>query len=167
MIKINPTPNADSRSGGMNITIEQLEQSTADHIGHVQQGLMYFAKVIAVAGSMHDATKLQYMEDFHETITTQTPGEGVKASPWYKMHISRERHHLMSKAPDDVNLVDVLEYITDCVMAGMSRTGTVTKLELPDKLLQEAFQNTVEMLKGQVKIIDEEDTEDVDDDQTT
>lgn len=37
----------------------------------------------------------------------------------------RERHHLLSRTPEDVNLVDVFEYIADCVMAGMARTGEV------------------------------------------
>lgn len=64
------------------------------------------------------------------------------------------RHHL--NEPDgireDVNLVDVLDFIADCVMAGMARSGSVYPLELPNELLQKAFQNTVELLKSNVQV---------------
>ena len=74
------------------------------------------------------------------------------------MHITRERHHLLSNAPEDVNLIDVFEYICDCVMAGLARTGEVTPLHLPPEMLTAAFQNTVEMLKQEVVL--EEGTDD-------
>jgi len=54
--------------------------------------------------------------------------------------------------PADVNLLDVLEHITDCVMAGMARSGSVTPLCLPDEVLQKAFANTVELLKSRVVV---------------
>lgn len=155
MITINKTPNADSRAGGMEIDISDLERSTEDHIEHVAQGLTFFADKIMEAAGKHDYTKLANMEDFHHTITTLTPGNEVKASPWYKMHITKERHHLNSHVADDVNLVDILEFITDCVMAGMSRTGTLSDISVPAEVLQKAFNNTVDLLKSQVEVTDD------------
>jgi hypothetical protein len=54
--------------------------------------------------------------------------------------------------PEDVNLIDVLDMITDCVMAGMGRTGTVYPLNIPPEVLMKAFQNTVELLKSQIVV---------------
>jgi hypothetical protein len=53
-----------------------------------------------------------------------------------------------------VNLLDVLEYISDCVMAGMARSGSVYDLTMPPELLERAFKNTVDLLKSQVVISD-------------
>ena len=54
--------------------------------------------------------------------------------------------------PGDVNLIDVLDFVADCIMAGMARTGEVYPLELPDDLLKRAFDNTVSMLKAEVVV---------------
>lgn len=62
------------------------------------------------------------------------------------------RLKLFSLTPSDVNLIDVLDFIADCVMAGMGRSGSVYPLKLSPKLLERAFQNTVEMLKSQVVV---------------
>ncbi len=51
---------------------------------------------------------------------------------------------------EDVNLIDVLDFIADCVMAGMARSGSVYPLKLDAVILERAFQNTVEALKSNV-----------------
>ena len=47
--------------------------------------------------------------------------------------------------------------IVDCVMAGMGRTGSVYPLDIKSEVLMKAFQNTVELLKAHVVILDEGD----------
>ena len=54
--------------------------------------------------------------------------------------------------PADVNLIDVLEFVADCVMASMARSGSVYPLQLTPDVLERAFQNTVELLKSQVAV---------------
>ncbi len=54
--------------------------------------------------------------------------------------------------PLDVNLIDVLDFIADCVMAGMARSGSVSPLKLSPELLETAFQNTVVLLQRQVTV---------------
>ena len=54
--------------------------------------------------------------------------------------------------PDDVNLIDVLDWIADCVMAGMARSGNVYPLAVPPEVLARAVANTVEMLKAEVVV---------------
>lgn len=152
MITIRKDPKADSRAAGNDVTIYELEDATAAHIADVQQGLLYFAEKLNDAGWNHDWTKKAYLEEFHKEFTTLEPGEGFKKGKWYALHVDSERHHLLTKAPTDVNLLDVLEYIVDGVMAGMARSGSVYPITLPDDILQKAMTNTVEMLKAQVEL---------------
>ena len=56
--------------------------------------------------------------------------------------------------PQDVNLIDVLDMIADCVMAGMARSGSVYPLEIPLDVLRRAFDNTVDLLKVHVEVHD-------------
>ena len=51
-----------------------------------------------------------------------------------------------------MNLVDVLDFIIDCCVAGMARSGEVYPLNLPNALLQRAFNNTVDLLKENIEV---------------
>ncbi len=79
---------------------------------------------------------------------------GFAQTGWWDRHRRINRHHLGEQdgVPGDVNLVDVLDFIADCVMAGMGRSGSVYPLHLSPELLEQAFQNTVAMLKDQVVV---------------
>ena len=160
MIDIMLNPNADSRTALELASEESLMVATDEHISHVQQALAVFATMCQRAGYNHDFTKKAYSEEFYNELATLKPGDEFKNGKWYKLHISRERHHLLSKAPDDVNLVDVLEYISDGVVAGYARSGSVYDITIPDELLQKAFRNTVELLKSQVNLIKEDEADD-------
>ena len=155
-IEIKKSPNADSRTAKEGFTLEDLEQSTLNHISDVERALLRFELMLSAAGQNHDWTKRAYLEEFYSDMTKLKPGDDFKNGKWYQFHILNERHHLLSKAPDDVNLIDVLEYIADCVMAGLARSGEVSELVIPDELLQSAFKNTVELLKSQVKVVEDE-----------
>lgn len=148
MIEITKTLNADSRTARADISTDDLIHSTEDHIDHVRMGLLYFREKLLDAANDHDNTKLAHMNDFYEALTSGK----VKDSRWYRMHTTEERHHLLTKAPEDVNLIDVLEHMTDCVMAGMARSGEIYDIELSSELLQLAHKNTVELLKSQIKV---------------
>ena len=69
-----------------------------------------------------------------------------------KIHKRSERHHLNDYCPDDVNLIDVIEMIIDCICAGKARTGNVYPIEIKDELLQRAIKNTIEMLKESIEV---------------
>ena len=160
MIDIMLNPNADTRTAPEIPSEEALMAATDEHISHVQQALSIFANLLERSGEIHDFTKKAYSEEFYNELTTLKPGDEFKNGKWYKLHISRERHHLLSKAPDDVNLVDVLEYISDGVVAGYARSGSVYDITIPDELLQKAFRNTVELHKGQINLVKEEKADD-------
>lgn len=65
---------------------------------------------------------------------------------WYQLHVNTERHHLLSRCPEDVNLLDVVEIIVDCVCAGKTRSGEVRDLEISADILEKALKNTVKLV---------------------
>lgn len=72
------------------------------------------------------------------------------------MHVTTERHHLLSYCSDDVNIIDVLEMIVDCTLAGLTRSGTVRPVEIDSEILKKAVDNTVQLIKNMVEIVDQE-----------
>ena len=74
---------------------------------------------------------------------------------WSKLHYNvLERHHLKRHCPDDVNMLDVIEMICDCVAAGMARSGEVYDVDIPAEVLTKAVKITVELLKSHIQVID-------------
>jgi hypothetical protein len=150
MIYIKKSTTADTRTCDWSkVTKSDLILSTRQYISDVQKALDYFVGRLRICAENHDHTKLSHIDMFHKDFQT-----GFKTQLWYQMHKAIERHHIA--VPEgrrhDINLIDVLEYISDCVMAGMGRSGSVYDLELPDDVLQTTFKNTVELLKSQVVI---------------
>jgi hypothetical protein len=150
MIEIRKSPTADTRTCDWSkVTKEQLLQASQQHIEDVSQGMQFFMRKLQVAAVCHDNDKVFDITGFHQDFAT-----GFKQTAWWDNHRKISRHHLnvADGVPADVNLVDVIEHIVDCVMAGMARSGSVYDLKLPDELLQAAVRNTVELLKVNVAV---------------
>jgi len=153
MIVIHKSATADTRTCDFaNVSKATLIASSNQHIRDVQKGLDYFAMLLAEAGYRHDADKLTDIDGFHADFVT-----GFAQTGWWDRHRTLNRHHLLQPdgVPADVNLVDVLDRIVDCVMAGMGRSGSVYPLDIPQDVLRAAFNNTVELLKAQVVVVAE------------
>ncbi len=154
-IIIKNTQYADSRTAPEDITKEKLYDATEEHIKDVQKGMDFFSEKIHEAGLKHDFTKIAYFDEYAEDVLSEHTDEDFKKRPWYQRHIYEERHHLNADCPLDVNLFDVLEMISDCVMAGKGRFGRVTPeyLNLSDpSILIRAYYNTVKMLDDIVEV---------------
>jgi hypothetical protein len=152
MIIIKKSQTADTRTCDYaKVSKETLINSTIDHIEDVRDAMSYFGNMLLIASIKHDADKLSSIGQFHADFLT-----GFKEHSWWDNHKKITRHHLLDDAglPADVNLVDVLEMICDCVMAGMARSGSVYPLNIKPEVLMNAFQNTVELLKANVKVED-------------
>ena len=150
MITIEKSSVADTRTCDYTkVTKEELYQASYQHIDDVCKGLNFFEFKLREAATNHDPDKITDIDGFHRDFLT-----GFKNTTWWDAHRKLNRHHLTHEdgIPEDVNLIDVLDYIADCVMAGMGRSGSVYPLNLPDSLLQRAFQNTVTLLKNEVKV---------------
>jgi hypothetical protein len=151
MLQIKPSPTADTRTCDFaNVTKDTLLASSKQHIGDVRRALDFFMARVCEAGQNHDPDKITDIDGFHADFVT-----GFKQTAWWDRHRPLNRHHLMQAdgIPADVNLIDVLDFIADCVMAGMARSGSVYPLNLPPELLERAFQNTVEMLKSEIVVV--------------
>jgi len=154
MIQIHKSPTADTRTCDYaNVTKDQLRDSSLQHIEDVRSALTFFSASLRQAAVVHDWDKLVYRTWFHDDFIT-----GFKEHDWWDNHRKISRHHLAQEdgVPADVNLLDILEYIADCVMAGMARSGTVYELKMTPELLLTAFRNTVELLKDEVIVVDED-----------
>jgi hypothetical protein len=150
MITIKKSPTADTRTCDFTkVSRETLLESSIQHVRDVHAGLAFFAGLVTLAAGRHDFDKLSDIEGFHRDFVT-----GFAQTEWWDRHRQLNRHHLTNSdgVPVDVNLIDVLDFIADCVMAGMARSGTVYDLHLSPELLEAAFQNTVALLKLNVKV---------------
>jgi hypothetical protein len=150
IIEIEKSPTADTRTCDFaNTTKATLAESSRKHIADVGKALAFFALKITEAAAVHDYDKLTEIDKFHADFVT-----GFKATTWWENHRRIHRHHLgqADGVPQDVNLIDVLEFVADCVMAGMARSGEVYELKLPDSLLQTALANTTKLLQEQVTV---------------
>ena len=150
MINIHKSETADTRTCDFaNTTKETLLSSSRQHIGDIVKALAFFSGKLIEAAGEHDYDKLTAIDWFHSDFVT-----GFEKTGWWDNHRKIHRHHLSMPdgVPADVNLIDVLEYIADCVMAGMARSGTVYELKPDVELLTRAFRNTVELLKSQVVV---------------
>lgn len=65
-----------------------------------------------------------------------------------------ERHHLNDSVPDDVNLVDVLEMVIDCTVAGLARSGEVYDITIPEDVIKKAIDNTKNMIIENSEVVD-------------
>lgn len=154
-IVIRKSPTADTRTCDFaNVTERTLLNSSVQHIADVRRGLALFGAMLAEAATNHDTDKLTDIEGFHRDFVT-----GFKQTDWWDRHRKLNRHHLFQEdgVPADVNLIDVLDMIADCVMAGMARSGSVYPLAITDEVLRRAFDNTVEALKSHVVVEQESD----------
>lgn len=152
MIKILPSSTADTRSCDFaNVTKDTLLASSLQHIEDVGKALAYFGTILTYKASLHDYDKLTAIDWFHSDFKG-----GFKETGWWDNHRRIHRHHLAQEdgVPDNVNLLDLLEYIADCVMAGKARTGEVFPLVITTDVLQRAFTNTVELLKNEVEVVE-------------
>ena len=150
MIEIKKSPTADTRTCDFTkVTEEELYKSSVQHIQDVVDGLYFFRGLLADAATNHDHDKLTDIKGFHRDFVT-----GFKQTEWWDRHRQLNRHHLNMPdgVRDDVNLIDVLDYITDCVMAGMARSGEVYEIKISNELLMRAYWNTIELLKKEVKV---------------
>lgn len=151
MIVIRPSKTADTRTcDKTKVTKAELLASSVQHIGDVGKGIAFFAGQLTEAASIHDYDKLSGIDWFHADFTTDI----LKPDGWLQNHYRIHRHHLDKEGgcPENVNLIDVLEHIADCVMAGMGRAGDVWPIKLTDELLQRAVANTAALLKSNVQV---------------
>ena len=147
---IRRSPIADSRTCDYKqVTKEQLYHASEWHIIDIQNVMGLVMRMLDTAADVHDMDKLEDIEGFHSDFLTDFKERG-----WLRRHYASNRHHLSEPegVPEDVDLLDVLEHVVDCVVAGLARKGEVYPIDLPDELLQKAVANTVMMLQQHIAV---------------
>ena len=146
-ITIHKNPNGDTRTAPKDITFEQFQEANDSHIEDVKTVMCYMSIMIAEKGIKHDWSKKSQEEMFYrDFLATMNDGADFMSGEWYQLHVNSERHHLLSRCPEDVNLLDVVEMIVDCVCAGKTRSGEVRDLEISTDILEKALKNTVKLV---------------------
>lgn len=155
-IKIKHNTLGDTRTATKVPTFYEFVDANKDHVNDVENMMRELADDIIQRGSKHDSTKMfePGRSLFYRELCAKIEGkiDSFVDGEWYPMHCKTERHHLNEYCPDDVNLIDVLEMISDCVCAGMARSGNVYPIEIPSEILQKAVKNTVQICIDAVEV---------------
>ena len=147
--------NGDSRVATKVPTFSEFKDSNFEHRGNVRDMMFNFAEEIKWQGKNHDWTKVEepYQSMFYRDMCDTIEGRmKFEDGEWNKLHYATERHHLLRNVPDDVNLIDVIEMIADCVCAGMARSGEIRPLEIDESILMKAIDNTVKLMAEYVEL---------------
>ena len=143
----------DTRTARPDTSYDDFHTANLMHKSDVYRLMNLLANMIEDAGRMHDFTKIDsetaFFMDFQNAMAM---GSDFTKMPWYKSHIKNERHHLNANCPDDVNLIDVLEMMVDCLAAGAARSGGFSDVNLSDEILRKAYNNTLELIKESIII---------------
>ena len=152
-IVIKETHHCDTRALPKDVTIkkEDVKLDTELHIDAVKKCCDFIADKIKEQAKQHDHTKLENLDEFTADLNSRKQGNDFKSLKWWHKHLE-ERHHLNDRVPDDVNMIDVIEMICDCVSAGLARSGKVYDVDLPSEVLHKALKNTVDMLIDNIEV---------------
>lgn len=155
MVAIHKNPNGDTRTAPKGITFEQFQKANNSHIADVANVMFEIADKLKDNGCKHDYTKKSEEKLFYgDFIETMAGGLDFVSGDWYQFHVNTERHHLFSRCPDDVNLLDVIEMIVDCVCAGKTRSGEIRELEISTDILEKALKNTVKLVDDMTYVVE-------------
>ena len=154
VVEINKLPNTNSREAKKgNISFEDFSNEINIHREDVKNVLYFLASKLEEAGDKHDWTKKERERQFYDSFTAaKEKGLDFKKDAWYKYHVTTERHHIASHVAKDINLIAVIEMISDCCCAGLARSGEIRDIELKPDVLMKAFNDTVQLTKDSIKL---------------
>lgn len=142
----------DTRTATVIPTREEFDKANISHVKDVCNVMDALVEIIQQRAKRHDYTKFTDADNFYRQLCyyIDNKNEDFTSSSWYKQHVTKERHHLNANCPSDVNLIDVLEMIVDCVVACMARTGEVQPISIIPAVLDKAVQNTASLIQGMI-----------------
>ena len=146
----------DTRTANRKPSFDEFQAANGSHMVDVQDVMFEIAKLIKKAGIEHDYTKLTYEAEFYTDFCKVLDGSTEKFTDmeWYQKHIKEERHHINSRCPEDVDLIDIIEHIVDCCCAGKTRSGYISPVVIDPEILQKAVENTVKLIDNNTRIVE-------------
>ena len=154
-IIIKKSHNADTRTAEGEVTKEDLLVNSRNHIEDVRAVGKFMTDMLAKNIAAHDYTKVDDIDLFYSDFVRARKGEEFTELDWYQKHITKERHHIQAKCHADVNLLDILEMVIDCTVAGMARSGEVFPMELSSEVINLAMENTKQLILDKIEVSDE------------
>lgn len=155
-VYIKPNGNGDTRTANHIPTYKEVYEANEMHIADVNRIMNELGWELLHRGGKHDITKTVLSKMFyHDMVRTMKGDMKFEDGEWAKIHYfdSCERHHLHRHVPDDVNFIDILEMVCDCVCAGKARGGKdFVNVQLSDDIIVKAFYNTVELINEHVVV---------------
>ena len=158
-IVIKKNPNGDTRTAPKGIAIDDFILANDSHRKDVFNVMNALSNKVTEAGYKHDWTKTAHTKYeayengfYNDFVATQEGKLNFIEGDWYKMHVNTERHHLLAHCPEDVNLIDVLEMVVDCTVAGLARSGEVRPMEINSEILMKAVENTSKMIASMCEV---------------
>ena len=156
MIEIKRNPNGDSRTGNKNVSLDEFHKANVMHIADVYNIVDFLINILRNKARWHDYSKLEHEKLFYknylEAVNKEIPFE---ESEFYKLHLEVERHHPNKNLKDDVNLLDIIEMICDCIAAQAARNGSKPNdIPLDEGILELAYKNTIKYINDNITIKD-------------
>lgn len=146
----------DTRTTDRKPSFDEFTHANWQHREDVRIVMRGIADIITEAGLKHDYTKqtdvVQFYCDFCKVLDGST--EKFTDMDWYQTHIREERHHINSRCPDDVDLIDIIEHIVDCCCAEKTRSGYISPVVIDPGILQKAVENTVKLIDNNTRIVE-------------
>lgn len=146
----------DTRTANRKPSFDEFQAANGSHMTDVHDVMHEIAKLINKAGLEHDYTKKLYEPEFYADFCKVLDGSTEKFidMEWYHTHIRKERHHINSRCPDDVDLIDIVEHVVDCCCAGKTRSGYISPVVIDLEILQKAVENTVKLIDNNTRIVE-------------
>lgn len=156
VVEINKSPNADSRTADKSkVSFEEFSKSTDMHREDVKRVIYELACRLREIADKHDYTKKTSEQEYYDSyITAKKNGTDFHESDWYKNHVKQERHHIKYHVAEDINLLDILECICDHCCDELVEKGKVGKMDIDPDVLMKSFENTVDLVKGFIRLDD-------------
>lgn len=156
VIDISANNLGDTRTANRKPSFDEFHGANRSHMSDVHNVMREIARLINKAGVDHDYTKDIYEVEFYADFCKVLDGSTEKFTDmeWYQKHINKERHHINSRCPEDVDLIDIIEHIVDCCCAGKTRSGYISPIVIDPEILQKAVENTVKLIDNNTRIVE-------------
>ena len=154
---IKRNPYGDTRTAPDDYSHDKFRDANREHADTVKRLMSRISSELYDRADAHDFTKFFREEEFwRDFVKAKTDPEfKFTDGEWYKMHVNAERHHLHDSVPIDVDILDIIEMLCDCIAAGYARSGNVYDIDIPITVLAEAINNTITKIENMCVIQEE------------
>ena len=149
VMKIKPVTECDD--------IDELNYNVKMHREMVGQLMKIIGDYINYYGLKHDWTKTEHLQLFWEDVLARKNNSNISFTDreWGRLHIDNEHHHLNIKVEDNITLIDILEFLCDCIITAKSTGQDIDSslINLDSETLILAYDNTAKWLDNITEVV--------------